>query len=62
MHRAPGGRLAQNHFPRMRLVPKCSIFHVLSYETYFEKYDPGLFALRFYTRNMYIAVKKAEKC
>jgi hypothetical protein len=41
VHRGPGGRLAQNHFPSMRLVQKCSIC-LLSYKTCFEKIDGGL--------------------
>jgi hypothetical protein len=49
-----------NQFPSMGMIPKFNMFHGLLYETCFEKFDEGLFALRFYT-NMYKAVKKAQK-
>jgi hypothetical protein len=51
----------KNRFPSMGVVPKCGIFHGLSYEMCFEKIDGGLFALRSYTINMHNAVKKAQK-
>jgi hypothetical protein len=48
-HRVPGGRLAHNHFPRMRVVPKFSKFYGLSNETSLKKIGRGLFVSLFFT-------------
>jgi hypothetical protein len=60
-HRRRDEDLVKTLCPRMRVGPKCGIFHGLSNETSLEKIGRGLFVFRFYTVNMYNTGQKAEK-